>query len=221
MNPHQTSNDTSIKALDPPNEKWQECLAEDKHGIQLYNILVQQWKAWAKEDEAEKEENWLDLAYRLRSQPNHRVASFVRSVTERAKENAGGRATVCWGHCILASWYKRNLKTEIERQANPTLNQLQHWYPRSDIMRKLRYNEDGPSFPTMHPAIDSIPIRGTVLQGNNQDQESNVDGENNTPQQSDTPHQHNTPQQYSTPDQNNTAQQSDSPNEDDILAWFN
>ncbi|KAF4498495.1 hypothetical protein FAGAP_5346 [Fusarium agapanthi] len=205
MNPHQTSNDTSIRALDPPNHKWSRCLSKDEQAIQLYNVLVQQWNAWAEEDAAEKEENWLDLAFRLKNSPTNRVAGFARSVKERAKEKGGGRATVCWGHCILASSFYGHLRTDIERQGNPTLNQLQQWYPRSDIMGKLRYNEDGPSFPTINGG-DPIPIRGTVLQGNNQEQESNVHGENNTPQQSDTPHQHNTPQQYSTPDQSNPAQ---------------
>ncbi|KAF5687563.1 hypothetical protein FCIRC_2269 [Fusarium circinatum] len=213
MNPHQTSNDTSIRDLPPPSPKWPKCLAKDKQAIELYNVLVQQWNTWAKEDVAEKEKNWSDVASRLQTPPGIRPAAFGQCISQRAqgkgrgKRNGTGkgRATVCWGHCTVASSLFGRRKTNKERQGSRVLNQLQQWYPRSKIMDKPRYNEEGPSFPTIKRG-DPIPVRGTVLQRNNQEQESDVHGETNTPQQSDTPHQHNTPQQSDTADQSNTAQ---------------
>ncbi|KAF5252442.1 hypothetical protein FANTH_2578 [Fusarium anthophilum] len=175
MNPHQTSNDTSIRALEPPSPKWEKCPSKDKKAIELYNVLVQQWNAWAKEDPAEDEENWSALVSRLKTESRHRTGAFSTTVANKAKGNGGGRAT-----------------TVEDRQGKPTLNQLQQWYPRSDIMGNPRYNEDGPSFPPIN-AEDLIPIRGTVLQGNNQEQESNVHLENNTPQQSNTAQNSNSP----------------------------
>lgn len=160
--------DINLQALDRPNDRWSICRAQDEEGIRLYNTLVQQWNDWAKEDAAEQEENWFDLAYRLGNRPAHRRAAFARSVENRARNQGGGRATVCWGHCILARWFYRNLREDFERQGNPTLNQLQQWYPRSDIMGNLRYNEDGPSFPTIGGG-DPTPVRGNPGQGLEED----------------------------------------------------
>ncbi|KAF5602121.1 hypothetical protein FPCIR_2054 [Fusarium pseudocircinatum] len=161
-------NNTNVQALARPNDRWSICQATDQEGIGLYNILVQQWNDWAKEDAAEKEENWLDLAFRLKNRPAHRRAGFARSVESKAQNQGGGRATVCWGHCILASWFYRDLRTDFQRQLNPTLNQLQQWYPRSDILGNIRYNEDGPSFPTINGG-DPIPVRGNPGQEPEQD----------------------------------------------------
>jgi hypothetical protein len=106
MNSH---TDTSIQPLDPPNDKWKKKWDSFKHkdeqAVRLYNALVREWNAWAKDDAAEKEINWIELIDRLRLMPDKRVDGFSKVVSKRALKQAGGPATVCWGYCIFASFF--------------------------------------------------------------------------------------------------------------------
>ncbi|SCV50896.1 uncharacterized protein FFB14_11697 [Fusarium fujikuroi] len=92
MNPH-TNNSTNNQALDPPNNRWIRCPRndDDPRTVERYNALVRQWNAWAKEDPAENEENWIALLDRFKLPPGRQARSFALVVTLRAKNNGGGR----------------------------------------------------------------------------------------------------------------------------------
>ncbi|KAF5573565.1 hypothetical protein FPANT_12287 [Fusarium pseudoanthophilum] len=80
MNPHATGTTT---ALDPPNDTWRDRWRafghNDAQAVQLYNALVAEWNAWAKDDAAEKEDNWIELIERLELNPDKRAGGFART----------------------------------------------------------------------------------------------------------------------------------------------
>ncbi|KAF5629760.1 hypothetical protein F25303_10111 [Fusarium sp. NRRL 25303] len=128
------NNSTTTQALDPPNDRWKRCFWDDPETIERYNALVGQWNAWAREDPAEKEENWIEVLDRLRVVPNRQATYFASVVTSKAQNKGGGRA---------AHWYPSS-----DIMGRPRYNEDGPSFPTASALD-----------PT-HSTLDRTPVRG-------------------------------------------------------------